>query len=248
MMNISVIIPAYKEKENLEVLLPKLQNVLGKINEKHEILVVDTQEKMDCTNEVCQKFHVKYLNRENGNFYGDAIRTGIKEAIGEKIVIMDADGSHDPKYLIEMYEVSKANDLVIGSRYVKNGKTENSLILIFMSLMVNVMYRLFLHLKVKDVSNSFRVYDGKKLKSIDITCSNFDLVEEILIKIILKYPRLTVKEVPIEFKKRLYGKSKRDLLKFILSYIVTMQRLVRIKGEFRRDYRKFVANSKGVEI
>ena len=126
-------------------------------------------------------------------------------------------------------------DLVIGSRYIKHGKTENNLILILMSLMVNIMYRMLLNLKVKDVSNSFRIYDGEKLRSIETICNNFDLVEEILIKLVLRYPKLTVKEVPIEFKKRLYGKSKRDLIKFVMSYLVTMRRLIQIKNTYRKS-------------
>jgi dolichol-phosphate mannosyltransferase len=233
-MDISVIIPAYQEKENLEILLPKLKRVLTGLGVQYEILVVDTLEKMDATDEVCRLNQVTYVKRENGNSYGDAIRTGARRSTGAKALIMDADGSHEPEAIPEMYRYAAQYDLVIGSRYIKNGRTENNLILIIMSLMVNVMYRLFLKLKVKDVSNSFRIYDGEKLRSIETICNNFDLVEELLIKLVLRYPELTAKEVPIEFKKRLYGKSKRDLIKFVMSYLVTMRRLIIIKHSYQK--------------
>ncbi|MCL6588755.1 MAG: glycosyltransferase [Firmicutes bacterium] len=234
-MDISVVIPAYQEKENLEVLLPRLISVLGGLGVQYEVLVVDALEKMDDTDDVCRRNQVTYLNRINGNSYGDAIRTGIQCSRGAKVLVMDADGSHEPESIPEMYSYAAKYDLVIGSRYIKNGRTENNFILILMSLMVNIMYRLFLNLKVKDVSNSFRLYDGEKLRSIKTVCSHFDLVEEILIKLSLCYPKLTVKEVPIEFKKRLYGKSKRDLVKFVLSYLVTMRRLMKIKNSYRKN-------------
>ncbi|HEX3043586.1 MAG TPA: glycosyltransferase [Bacillota bacterium] len=233
-MDISVIIPAYQEKENLEILLPKLKGVLTGLGIQYEILVVDTLEKMDATDEVCRRNQVTYLNRVNGNSYGDAIRTGTGRSSGAKVLIMDADGSHEPESIKEMYSCAVQYDLVIGSRYIKDGRTENNLILILMSLMVNIMYRMLLRLKVRDVSNSFRIYDGEKLRSIESICNNFDLVEELLIKLVLRYPELTVKEVPIEFKKRLYGKSKRDLIKFVMSYLVTMRRLIKIKNSYRK--------------
>jgi len=233
-MEISLIIPAYQEKENLERLLPELVEVLSNLDGQFEILVIDTLEKMDATDEVCQLNKVNYINRENGNSYGDAIRTGIIKSSGNKVIIMDADGSHEPRYLNKMYRYSGKYDLVIGSRYIENGKTENNFGLILMSLMVNMMYRLFLNLKIKDVSNSFRIYNGKQLRSIDPICNNFDIVEEILIKLVLSYPELTIKEIPIEFKKRRYGKSKRNLVKFVFSYLVTMRRLITIKSSFRK--------------
>lgn len=234
-MEISLIIPAYQEKENLERLLPELVAVLSNLAVQFEILVIDTLEKMDATDKVCQLNKVTYLNRENGNSYGDAIRTGIKNSSGNKVIVMDADGSHEPGYLSEMYRYSGHYDLVIGSRYIENGKTENNLVLILMSLLVNIMYRLLLNLKVKDVSNSFRIYDGEQLRKIDPICDNFDIVEEILIKLVLAFPALTIKEVPIEFKKRRYGKSKRNLVKFVLSYLVTMRRLISFKSSFRKN-------------
>lgn len=216
-MGISVILPAYQEEENLKEILPKLKDVLEKIKECSEILVVDTQKPMDHTSEICQNFSVRYINRRNGNSYGDAIRTGIESSSYEWIVVMDADGSHNPSDIKRLYE--KANkhnyDLVIGSRYIKGGDTHNGFILRMMSHMVNLAYRIVFHLKVKDVSNSFRLYNGKKLKSITLECQNFDVVEEILIRLKVRYPKLKIKEVPIYFNKRVHGESKRDLVKFI---------------------------------
>lgn len=230
---ISIIMPSYKEYDNLKILLPNIEKELCDIN--FEVLVIDTMESLDDTKELCKEYRfVKYYNRENGNNYGDAIRTGIKYATMKYLVIMDADCSHPVDKIRELYEcIEKDNvDLEICSRYVKDGDSHNGIILKFMSLIVNICYRTIFSLKVKDVSNSFRIYKSEMIKSINLECNNFDTVEEILIKLSRKYKNIKIKEIPIYFNKRLYGKSKRHLIRFIFSYIFSIIRLYRIKDDF----------------
>lgn len=238
-MKISVVLPAYKEEENLSILLPKLKQTLDQLQEEYEILVVDTMEKMDNTEDICNQYDVRYINRRGGNVYGDAIRTGFKDAKGEYIVVMDADGSHDCEDILRFYKVMEKGhyDLVIGSRYVKGGQTDNNFILKTMSLMVNVAYRIIFNLRVSDVSDSYRMYDASKVKNIRCRCDNFDIVEEILIRLKVHYPKLKIKEVPITFNKRMYGESKRDLVKFIFSYVQTICRLKKMELNEKRKNR-----------
>lgn len=228
---ISVIMPAYQEAENLVKILPELKSSLEAMELEYEIIVVDTVQAMDQTKDICIENEVYYTNRKGGNLYGDAIQTGIEHATGQYVVIMDADGSHNPEDIIRFYrEISKtACNLVIGSRYCKGGYTDNIFILRFMSWVLNVTYRVLFGLKVKDVSDSFRMYVGEELKSVKLECDNFDIVEEILIKLNYTIPNYTVREIPISFNKRVAGESKRNLPKFIFSYIKTIRRLMRIK-------------------
>ena len=101
---LSVCIPCYKEAENLEVLLPRLKQCLNEADIEAEIILMDTMEPMDNTCDVCSRFSssaeivtVRYMQREGGNNYGDAIRTIFSKAQGNMIIIMDADGSHAPE-------------------------------------------------------------------------------------------------------------------------------------------------------
>ena len=103
-----------------------------------------------------------------------------------------------------------------------------------MSWILNLTYRILFQLKVKDVSDSFRMYRTADLKSLDFECNNFDIVEEILIKLQYSIPNFKIKEIPISFHKRAAGESKRDLLKFIRSYLVTMRRLLKIKHKLQK--------------
>lgn len=235
-MDVSVVLPAYQEEENLKLLLPRIRETLNSLKFTYEIIVVDTQDPMDNTEDVCTQWNARHVYRRNGNMYGDAIRTGIVEASGKYIVVMDCDGSHEPHELVPMLDIAESGaDLVIGSRYVKGGHTDNNFVLRFMSFCVNVAYRVIFGIKVKDVSDSFRVYKSKQIKALILECNHFDLVEEILIKLVMGNSKIKIVEHPISFRKRMYGDSKRDLVKFILSYASTIAKLHSIKIRAKRE-------------
>ncbi|MCM2351365.1 MAG: glycosyltransferase [Bacteriovoracaceae bacterium] len=223
--DLTVVLPSYLEEENLRLLLPRIKEHCQKLTPNFEVLVVDTMTPMDGTSEVCKDIGVKYLNRQGGNTYGDAVRTGISNSRGEKVVFMDADGSHPPSVLDELYESKSEADIVIASRYIEGGFTENSKILVLMSLIVNMGYRLVLGLKCKDVSNSFKLYPGDALRSLNLNCQNFDIVEEILFKMVRSNPTFKIKEIPFSFKKRMFGETKRNLFVFIFTYVITLFKL-----------------------
>lgn len=224
-VKLSVVLPAYKEADNLFIILPKIKYELINLGINYEILVIDTLVPMDSTKKICVENKVIYVNRERGNNYGDAIRTGIKKACGEFVIFMDADGSHSPEFLRELYTHRKGADVVIASRYIDGGHTENNQVLIFMSFVVNVLYSLVLDLKCKDVSNSFKLYKNKQLRDITLYCNNFDIVEEIMFKLKKNNKNIIFLELPYVFKKRIFGKTKRNLFLFILSYVVTIIKL-----------------------
>ena len=236
-MILSILLPAYQEAENLRNILPKIHSALASLDITYEVLVVDTMQPMDETETVCLHNDAVYINREGGNLYGDAMRTGFAKAAGRYVVVMDADGSHSPSDITRLYEKMDTGkyDLVIGSRYCRGGHTDNNFILIAMSRVLNITYKIMFGLKVKDVSDSFRMYKGEQLKSLRTECDNFDIVEEILISLNYTIPNFSVCEIPISFNKRAAGESKRDLFKFIKSYIHTMNRLMRIKSRAKKD-------------
>jgi dolichol-phosphate mannosyltransferase len=232
-VSISVVIPAYCEAENLNELIPRLNAAFLQIKQPYEILVIDTMSKMDNTEEICEKNKCVYINRESGNGYGDAIRTGIRRASNKYLVIMDADGSHNPDDIIKFYEaIEQGYDLIIGSRYIAGGNSYNGLVLKLMSYVLNITYRLFFNLKAKDISNSFRMYHTEQLQSLILECSNFDIVEEIIIKLSVSISPFKLLEIPIFFNQRKHGESKRDLLKFILTYITSIKKLF----SYRKNY------------
>jgi dolichol-phosphate mannosyltransferase len=95
-VDLTVLLPAYREAESLRQFLPALKKQLAELTADYQILVVDAGEKIDDTEEVCRDHSVGHVFRRGGNSYGDAMRTGIADAAGHYIVVMDADGSHNP--------------------------------------------------------------------------------------------------------------------------------------------------------
>lgn len=225
-IHLSVVLPCYLEGENLRLLLPRIRSTLKQLACSHEIVVIDTLTPLDDTRDICKKEKVLYFNRENSNSYGDAIRTGIQKARGTFILFMDADGSHTPEFIPKMYEHRNDYDVVIASRYVSGGFTDNNRILVAMSKVLNIIYSKALNIRYRDISNSFKLYRADLLKSILLECDNFDIVEEILYKLNRANPALKVIEIPYSFKKRMFGETKRNLMAFILTFAMTLIKLV----------------------
>lgn len=231
---ISTVLLAYKEEENLRVLMPRIKDALNSTGEEYEIIVIDTKEPLDNTKGLCEEEGALYFNQEEPGF-GGAYRKGISVIRGDKMLVLDSDGSHDPKYIPAMYNrFVEGYDVVIGSRYTKGGSTSDAKSSQVMSAILNFIFRLFLGIKAKDMSTNFRIYDTSTFKDIKLRCVNYDVLEEILLEMKLKKGKqgFRIAEVPIAFNKRIYGESKRRLIPFIMSYIGTLARLTarRIKG------------------
>ncbi len=231
-MAISAVLLAYKEEENLRVLLPKIRKMLDSLPEDYEIIVVDTEKPLDGTAKVCAENGARYVNQRYPRF-GGAFRTGIEEAKYDKFLIMDSDGSHNPKYIRSIYKkfMTRA-DIVIGSRYTRGGKTNDARSSIVMSKILNTVFRIVLGVRAKDISTDFRMYDTAQLKKVRLTCLNYDVLQEVILRMKQNNPRLVIKEVPISFDKRMFGESKRQLIPFIVGYAKTMFRFIGIRIEY----------------
>ncbi len=222
---LSVVLPAYEEAANLKVLLPRLKRSLNAMGISYEVIVVDTVAPRDDTADVCAQHNIRCIHRTPTNAFGDAYRTGIGETQGRHVVFMDADGSHPPEFIAQLYGHAFEHDIVIASRYVRGGSTENNAVLELMSRVLNMTYAIVLGIPCRDMSNSYKIYDGDRLRALDLRCDNFDVVEEIMVGLARDGQLLRIKEVPFTFQRRDEGQSKRNLFTFILSYAFTLMRL-----------------------
>lgn len=251
---ISLVLLSYGEEENLRLLLPEIKKRLEECGEKYEVLVVDAREEIDNSRQVCAENEVRYVNQA-GNGFADAFKTGIRHVEYNKFFIMDSDGSHKPDYIPDIYRLfmSEKCDVAIGSRYTRGGKNNDSLISQLMSHTLNFVYGIVTGIKAKDMSTDFRMYRTRRLKEVEpeLICRNYDVLQEVLLKLkIHKHregKRFTVRETPITFEKRLFGNSKRQLVKFIISYMKSVFYLayVRFKGHDR--WQRSTYNSKSLE-
>jgi glycosyltransferase involved in cell wall biosynthesis len=110
---VSVIIPVYNEEVGIKRLLDKMIDL--RFHELYEILVINDGSS-DNSLEVLKKYPVKVYSHSVNKGYGAALKTGIRKANGEKIVILDSDGQHDPAQIPRIADLLDDHELVIGTR------------------------------------------------------------------------------------------------------------------------------------
>ena len=239
-MGISIILLARKEATNLIKLLPMIKSIMNKIDEDYEIIVVDANPSLDNTKEVCKKNKVTYINQTNKG-YANAFNSGVEISKYGKIVFLDCDFSHDPNSIIDINnKFNKGYDLIIGSRYIKGGKTLDSKTSRVLSKILGFIYRICLGLKVHDVSTSFRMYNAKQLKAVTLESTNFEVLEEVIFKMMQNKPKFKIGEVPITFNQRLFGTSNRRLLAFVFTYLKSLYNLIIIRYKSNDSFRNVV--------
>lgn len=211
---ILIIIPTYNEKENIISLVSAIfENFFG-----ISILVVDDNSP-DGTAQVVRglqnKFprlilHQRFADRGFGKSYIDGFKKAASEEQYEKIVMMDADFSHNPEEIPKMIEKLPDYDVIIGSRYVKGGRIENwNWKRRFLSRFANFYARIILGMPIKDMTAGFMCFRKNILEDIDL---NSIKSEGYAFLVELKYEMFKkgykTFEHPIIFKERREGQSK----------------------------------------
>ena len=211
-----IVMPTYNEKENIERIVTEILDLGCGVT----VLIVDDNSP-DGTGDIADRLaaeregSVFVEHREGKQGLGSAYRHGFGVALdrdADCVFEMDADFSHDPGYIPEFLEAIKEHDVVIGSRYVPGGGTENwGIVRQFISRGGCLYARLLTGLKVKDSTSGFRCYRRKVLESIDfsrISASGYAFqVEMAFICTLMGYD---VWELPIIFTDRTEGQSKMD--------------------------------------
>lgn len=214
-MRIIVIIPTYNEAENL----PKLVSALFSLPLDLRILIVDDNSP-DGTGDIADVLATEYpgkvdvLHREGKLGLRTAYLTGIQHALAtdaEAIAQMDADFSHEPARLVEMAELLKIKEVVLGSRYVPGGRVDINWPFWRKALSAfgNFYARTILGFNLRDVTTGYRLWRRETLLGmpLDRIQSNgyVFLVEMVYMAHSLGY---RFGEVPIYFADRQWGKSK----------------------------------------
>lgn len=214
MMKTLIIIPTYNECENITELLEKITDVVPGV----DILVVDDQSP-DNTSGVVIEFAQKTLSniilivREGERGLGNAYKAGLKYGLEqgyEVLLTMDADFSHNPKYLPAIFSSIETHDVVIGCRYTWDGGTINWRIRrILLSWLANRFARIVLGIKGNDLTSGYRAYRSKLLKSIGldhIHSNGYSFLVEMLYH--AQHQNARISDIPIIFFDRTRGISK----------------------------------------
>jgi len=208
-----IVIPTYNERKNIAALIPEIRKFLPQAH----ILVVDDNSPDKTANTVKTIMHhdkrVALISRSAKLGLGTAYVEGFKYALAHKydyIFEMDADFSHDPKYLPEFMQEIKTHDLVIGSRYVNGISVVNwPMRRLMLSKFATFYVRLITGLPLTDCTSGFKCYRSKVLKAIDLNEIHSD---GYAFQVEMHYKawkrKFKLKEIPVIFIDRHAGSSK----------------------------------------
>lgn len=219
MQQVMVVLPTYNEKENLPLMLKALFE-LGIPD--FSVLVVDDNSP-DGTGQLAEELAQEYdgrvhiLHRKEKAGLGPAYIAGFKQAIhlGAEIIIqMDADFSHQPKYIPLLLEAIKTYDVVIGSRFAKGGSVDKSwgVYRKLLSWWANRIYTpILLGLPINDATGGFKAWRRSTLVGMDIDrVQSNGYVFQVEMSYVAHKLGYSISEIPIYFPDRQHGTSKMD--------------------------------------
>ncbi|MEK6222283.1 MAG: glycosyltransferase family 2 protein [Chloroflexota bacterium] len=207
-MKLSVLMPVYNEVDTIEEIVRRVQDVAL----AHEIIIVDDGSQdgtRDLLKEIEKQPDVRVILHERNQGKGAAVRTGIQAAVGEVMLIQDADLEYDPRdypILLKPIEEGVA-DVVYGSRFL--GAPHR--VILFWNMVANKILTLFTNILynniLTDMETGYKVFRKEVVEDMVINAKRFDFEPEFTAKLLKK--KVRIYEVPISFNPRLYSEGKK---------------------------------------
>tara|TARA_B100000674_G_C37780680_1_gene887048 strand:+ start:304 stop:990 length:687 start_codon:yes stop_codon:yes gene_type:complete len=216
MKDLTLIIPAKKEKESL----PKVLDELKQYNLK--IMIILEKSDLETINSI-SNYNCKIIYQKN-NGYGDALIHGINNVDTKYFCIFNADGSFDPKELQQMYDqVDNHNyDIIFGSRYEKNaGSEDDTMVTLIGNYIFTKLGRIFFNLNITDILYTYVLGLTKNVKKINLERKDFSFCVELPIK--AKINHLKIGSINSMERKRIAGRKKVNAIRdgfLILKYMI----------------------------
>lgn len=210
---ISIVVPTYKEAENLPHVTKAIANAFAGRDWRYEILFID-DDSQDGSEEICARLSetdpVRIIVRKGERGLATAVIHGIEISAGDIVVVMDADLSHPASAIPEMVERLQTgqSDFVLGSRYVEGGTIHDdwSLFRKLNSIIPSLLARPLCHLE-DPMSGFFAIRRSDMPESSLLSPIGYKIALEIFVKGEFQQ----ASEVPIHFADRQYGESKLSL-------------------------------------
>lgn len=220
-MNLSIIIPAYNEEENIARVIEKVENTL---DFDYELIVVNDHSQ-DATSSLVSNLTKKYQNLRlvhnlNERGFANALRAGFANVKTDAAVAVMADLCDDIASIKKMFGrfTNENCDIVCASRYIKDGaRIGGSNLKAFLSSTAGKTLNLFLGIPTTDIANSFKMYRKSILNSVKLNANGFEISMEITLKAYYSGAKIT--EIPTVWNERTKGKSSFKIFKLLPNYI-----------------------------
>ena len=221
-MKTSIVLPTYKEKDNIVELIQTIFTTLKPHHLDFEIVVVDDNSPDGTAEAVRQKFgddgQVKLFVRTQERGLATAILYGIRHSEGEILVFMDTDFNHDPAIIPQMIKFLEYYDIIIGSRFVMAGGMEDRFRQ-FSSQIYNYGIRLLFGTPVHDnLSGFFSIYRDK-LEALDLDQIYYGYGDYFIRLLMVANKRCyRMLEIPVFYRLRMHGHSKTQFVSILSQY------------------------------
>lgn len=231
--DLTVAIPALNEGPNLARLLPELRDVLDSLSIHYEILIV-TRDADEATSQAAAQSKARLIEQTKPG-YGGALVAAFEEASGTYVLTMDADLSHPPVFIREMWKQRKTAEVIIASRYVPGGGAEMPKTRWLLSRTLNAFFRIGLDLPIRDLSSGYRLYRLDAVRERLPRATDFDVLPELVVRLYAQGWR--AKEIPFDYAPREHGTSHARVLKFGVAYLRTFKSLWALRNSIEcADY------------
>lgn len=216
----SILVPAFNEEDTIEKFLNDLKHALSNADEEYEIIVIDDGS-TDATLSIARSIsEIKIVRHPYNKGYGASIKTGVQEAVHERIITIDADGQHDPVYIPEMLKLLDEYDLVAGARhgYISGRRGLGNKFFCWLATYLS-------NIKVPDLTCGFRAFEKDKfLEFVHIFPNKSSLPSTTVLSFAIS--GYNIKFIPIKDQPRAGGKSKVTIIKDGMRFIGLILRMI----------------------
>ena len=239
----SVVIPVRDEEGALPETLEHVFRELSSNNVPHEIVVVDDGSR-DGTWKILENFKAKIpslrpIRNEGENGFGRAVICGLRQCIGDAVVIMMADESDDPRDAVHYWKtLNEGWDCVFGSRFINGGGVvDYPRFKLVVNRLANWFIRIVFQIPLNDTTNAFKAYRKTVITGCEpLIAPHFNLTVELPLKAIVRGFSWTV--VPITWRNRRFGTGKLKIKEMGSRYFFICAYIWLEKYFSRGDYRR----------
>jgi len=215
-MKVSVVLPAYNEEGSIKEVVEGVHHAVGKDT---EVIVVDDYSS-DNTARIAKACGAKVVRNPYNMGNGAAVKRGIREAAGDIVVLMDADGQHQPSEIPKLLKDMEKFDMVIGQRLSSGQKAYR----LFANKIYNILASYVSGVKIKDLTSGFRaIRKDKAIRFLYLLPNTFSYPTTLTLSFIKS--SFPIAFVPVKVLSRKKGRSKINMLSDGVRFFIIIMKI-----------------------
>ncbi|MBM3335428.1 glycosyltransferase family 2 protein, partial [Candidatus Sumerlaeota bacterium] len=231
--SVSVLVPCLNDADTIAGFLCELRRTLDILQQPSEIIVID-RGSTDDTVALAQKHGAQVLVCKEYS-YGRALKAGIQACVGDYVITMHPDLSHNPAVVRELVLRRREADVLVASRYIHSGYAWMPMVRLLLSRTLNRLLSFVLGMPFRDMTSSFRLYRRAALNAMEMQGDGYALLLEILVRLYSSGCR--VLEIPFHYWAPSTGYKWPVAVRLACDYLRTLLAMWRLRNSIESaDY------------